>query len=218
MKIIITGATGLVGEGVLRVCLDNPSVTDVLSISRKPLSFQHPKLKELILADFSTIATHSDAIKSYDACFFCAGVSSIGENEESFTRKTYDFVVPFAQALAEIIPSLTFIYVSGSGTDSTEQGKVMWARVKGKTENAVLNMSFKAAYCFRPSFMRPLKNQTNVRPIFRIIDFLSPIWYLILPNWICKMQEVGDAMLHCVAIGYAKNILEVPDIKKRARP
>jgi len=217
MKIIITGATGLVGEGVLRVCLENPLVTDVVSISRKPLSFQHAKLKELILSDFSTIDTHIDALKDFDACFFCAGVSSIGENEESFTRKTYDFVVPFAQSLANAIPTLTFIYVSGSGTDSTEQGKVMWARVKGKTENAVLNMPFKAAYCFRPSFMRPLKSQTNVRPIFRIIDFLAPIWYLILPNWICHMQEVGDAMLHCVDKGYEKPILEVPDIKKRAR-
>lgn len=217
MKIIITGATGLVGEGVLMVCLENSLITEVLSISRKPLSFKHSKLKELILKDFSAVNEHEADLRDYSGCFFCAGASSVGETEASFTQKTYDFVVPFAQSLSRINPSLTFIYVSGNRTDSSEQGKVMWARVKGRTENAILKLPFKAVYCFRPGFMRPLKSQQNVRFIYKVFDVLSPLWYLFFPNWICKMQEVGDAMINCVSKGYEKNILEVQDIKLCAK-
>lgn len=217
MKIIITGATGMVGEGVLLVCLENPAVTEVLIISRRPFALQHEKLQELIVKDFSEIGDHSDRLKEYDACFFCAGVSSIGENEASFTRKTFDFVVPFAESLSRIRPAMTFIYVSGSRTDSTEQGKVMWARVKGRTENALLKLPFKAVYNFRPGFMKAVKGQKNVRSVYRVFEALSPLWYLILPNWICTMREVGLAMIHCVSKGYSKPILEVADIKKQAK-
>lgn len=215
---MITGATGLVGEGVLLVCLENPSVTEILSISRKPLTIKHSKLKELIVKDFSEIRNHSLQLNSYDACFFCAGSSAVGENEESFTRKTYDFVVPFGQALSEINPDMIFIYVSGNRTDSTEQGKVMWARVKGKTENALLKLPFKAVYNFRPGFMQPVKRQKNVRFIYRVFDALSPLWYLVVPNWICTMREVGLAMIHSVSKGYSRSILEVKDIKIQAKP
>ncbi|KMQ65093.1 hypothetical protein ACM46_12950 [Chryseobacterium angstadtii] len=217
MKIIITGATGLVGEGVLLVCLENPAVTEIISVSRKPLLLKNNKLKEIIVKDFSEIKDHALQLKDYDACFFCAGVSAVGENEESFTRKTFDFVVPFAQSLSEINPGMTFIYVSGNRTDSTEQGKVMWARVKGKTENTLLKLPFKAAYNFRPGFMQPVKGQKNVRLIYRVFDRLSPLWYLIFPNWICRMQEVGSAMIHCVSKGYHQSILEVKDIKLQAK-
>ncbi|MFZ1497952.1 MAG: NAD-dependent epimerase/dehydratase family protein, partial [Saprospiraceae bacterium] len=149
-KIIITGTSGMVGEGVLIVCLDNTDVEEVLTVSRRKSDFKHPKLKELIVSDFSKIGDYSTQLSQYDACFFCAGVSSVGENEESFTKKTYDFVVPFAKAMSDSNSNMVFIYVSGSRTDSTEQGKVMWARVKGKTENAILKLPFKAAYNFRP--------------------------------------------------------------------
>ncbi|MEO3405027.1 NAD-dependent epimerase/dehydratase family protein [Mucilaginibacter sp. CAU 1740] len=217
MKVIITGATGLVGEGVLRICLNDPMVTKVLSISRKPLQVQHTKLSELILTDFTALKDQSDLLEGYEGCFFCAGVSSLGENEESFTRKTYDFVVPFAETLVKITPKMTFIYVSGNRTDGTEHGKVMWARVKGRTENAIARLPFKAVYNFRPGFMRPVKGQHHVRWIYRAFDVLSPFWYLVLPDWICKMQEVGDAMIECVRKGYPKTILEVADIKRQAR-
>lgn len=217
MKIIITGATGLVGEGVLLVCLENPSVTEVLSISRKPLLRAHEKLKQLTLEDFSTIPKHSRQVVEYDACFFCAGVSAVGENEASFTRKTFDLVVPFAEALARVNPKMTFIYVSGNRTDSTGQGKVMWARVKGRTENALFQLPFKSVYAFRPGFMRPVRGQQNVRTVYRVFNALSPLWYGLFPNWICRMQEVGDAMIHCVSKGYHKNILEVQDIKMQAK-
>ena len=217
MKVILTGATGLVGDGVLLVCLENPIVTEVLSISRKPLTRKHEKLKELIVKDFSEIKNYSELFKNYEGCFFCAGASSIGETEESFTKKTYDFVVPFAQSLSEINSNITFIYVSGNRTDSSEQGKVMWARVKGRTENAVAKLPFKAVYNFRPGFMKPVKGQHNVRTIYKVFDIFSPLFYLFLPNWICKMEEVGQAMLHCVNRGYKKTILEVADIKKQAK-
>jgi len=217
MKIIVTGTTGLVGEGVLLVCLENALITEVLTISRKPLALKHAKLKELIINDFAEIKNHSNALTSYDACFFCAGVSSVGEDEASFTKKTYDFVVPFAETLAAMQPAMTFIYVSGSRTDSSEQGKVMWARVKGRTENALLKLPFKAVYNFRPGFMQPVKGQKNVRFIYRVFDALSFLWYLIFPNWICTMREVGLAMINCVAKGYHQPILEVKDIKLQAK-
>ncbi|GAB4045594.1 NAD-dependent epimerase/dehydratase family protein [Spirosoma litoris] len=217
MKLIITGATGLVGEGVLLVCLENPVVTEVLIINRRSLARKHEKLSELIVNDFSDINKYSTQLKKYDACFFCAGASSIGENEASFTKKTYDFVVPFAKTLSEINPAMTFIYVSGNRTDSTEQGKVMWARVKGRTENALLKLPFKAVYAFRPGFMKPVKGQQNVRLIYRVFEAFYPLWLSILPNWTCTMREVGLAMINCVAKGYSKSILEVQDIKLQAK-
>ncbi|WP_118952372.1 NAD-dependent epimerase/dehydratase family protein [Taibaiella helva] len=217
MKIIITGATGMVGEGVLLVCLEHPSVTEVLMINRRPLALKHEKLKTLIVKDFSAIGGNKEQLKHYDACFFCAGVSSVGENEESFTRKTFDFVVPFAEILSQINPAMTFIYVSGSRTDSTEQGKVMWARVKGRTENALLKLPFKAIYNFRPGFMQPVKGQKNVQFIYSVFNALSPLWYLVAPNWISTMQEVGLAMINCVAKGYSQPVLEVKDIKAQAK-
>ncbi|UFH57177.1 NAD-dependent epimerase/dehydratase family protein [Spirosoma sp. KNUC1025] len=218
MKLIITGATGLVGEGVLLVCLENPAVTEVLTINRKPLARKHEKLKELIVTDFSEIEQYSERLKNYGACFFCAGASSVGENEASFTKKTYDFVVPFAKTLSGINPQLVFIYVSGNRTDSSEKGDVMWARVKGRTENALLKLPFKAVYAFRPGFMKPVKGQQNVRLIYRVFEALYPLWLSILPNWTCMMREVGLAMIHCVSRGYDKAILEVQAIKLQAKP
>lgn len=217
MKIIITGATGMVGEGVLLVCLEHPEVSEVLSVSRKPIAHQHAKLKELILSDFSKLDEHEELLKNYDGCFFCAGVSSVGENEESFTRKTYDFVVPFARLLSGINNEMTFIYVSGSKTDSTEQGKVMWARVKGRTENALVKLPFKSVYNFRPGFMKPVKGQKNVNAVYRVLEVFYPFWLLVLPNWTCSMREVGLAMIHCVSRGYNKHVLEVADIKVQAK-
>lgn len=214
MKIIITGATGMVGEGVLLVCLQHPNVTEVLSVSRKPQAHKHAKLKELIVRDFSELEKYKTELQAYDGCLFCAGVSSIGETEATFTKKTFDFVVPFGKLLSEINPKLTFIYVSGSGTDSSEQGKVMWARVKGRTENALSKLPFKGVYHFRPGLMKPVAGQKNVKSIFRVVTALYPLWKVLAPKWTCTLDQVGNAMLHCVEMGYTKGILEVEDIKK----
>lgn len=216
MKIMITGASGLVGEGVLLVCLQDPAVEAVLMINRRPLSIRHAKLKELIVPDFSNIQDFRQDLLGYDGCFFCAGVSVIGENEESYTRKTFDFVVNFAKALAQLNPAMTFIYVSGNRTDSTEKGKVMWARVKGRTENALLKLPFRSVYNFRPGFMKPVKGQKNVRAIYRVFEALYPFWLLVLPKWACSMEEVGRAMINCVLKGFRKPILEVDDIRMQA--
>lgn len=214
MKTIITGATGMVGEGVLLECLENPAVSEVLSIGRKNYSLVHPKLKQLIVQDFSEIGNHTDLLKKYDACFFCAGISSVGENEDSFTRKTYDFVVPFAATLAEINPEMTFIYVSGSRTDSTEKGKVMWARVKGRTENALMKLPFKNQYNFRPAIMKGTRGQKNVKTIYKI---LGPLIALFISAKTLKLSEVGRAMINVVVEGYPTQIMEVDDILKLAK-
>ncbi|KUY30312.1 NAD-dependent epimerase/dehydratase family protein [Elizabethkingia ursingii] len=214
MKVIITGVTGMVGEGVLFECLNNSSVTEVLVIGRRSYKLTHSKLKELILKDFSEIGNYSDLLKNYDGCFFCAGVSSVGENEESFTKKTYDFVVPFAKSLSEINPGMTFIYVSGNRTDSTEKGKIMWARVKGRTENALMKLPFKGQYNFRPAIMKATKGQENVKRIYKI---MGPLIAPFISTKTLKLSQVGKAMINAVLKGYPSQVLEVDDIIQLAK-
>ena len=161
MKVIITGTTGMVGEGVLFECLQNPAVTKVLSISRKHYDLQHAKLKELIVPDFFKLSDYAADIKGYDACFFCAGISSVGMKEEKYTHITYDTTLAFAKALLAVNPNSSFCFVSGAHTDSTEKGKLMWARVKGKTENDLMKLSFKSEYNFRPGAMQPFPCSTR---------------------------------------------------------
>lgn len=217
MKVIITGSTGMVGEGVMLVCLEQPQITDVLVINRKHIDRKHPKLKELIIKDFSTLGDFRERLTEYDACFFCAGVSSIGHTEESFTKATFDFVIPFAKTLSGINPNMTFTYVSGSGTDSTEQGRIMWARVKGRTENRLLTLPFKQVYNFRPGFMKPVKGQQNLLSFYRYLGFLTPLFMVVFSKWSCTLNEVAIAMIHCVSRGYSSSTLEVSDIKLQAK-
>ncbi|GAO43568.1 NAD-dependent epimerase/dehydratase family protein [Flavihumibacter petaseus] len=217
MKVIITGTTGMVGEGVLLVCLEHPAVTDVLVINRRPLNRQHPRLKELLLADFTRLESVSEQVKGYDACFFCAGVSSVGMDEAKYHALTYDLTLTFAGKLASLQPEMVFTYVSGKHTDSSEKGRTMWARVKGKTENALQRLPFKATYNFRPGLMKPVPGQQNVKSVFRVFLTLYPLFALISPGFTCTLQEVGLAMIHAVSKGYHSPILEVPDIKELAR-
>ncbi len=161
MKVIITGTTGMVGEGVLLECLANPEITQVLSVSRKPIHIKHPKLKEYIVSDFTTLKEGDEKLQGYDACFFCAGVSSVGMKEPEYTRITYDTTIAFAKALHPK-SQMTFAFISGAGTDSSEQGRQMWARVKGKTENALMKMPFKQVYAFRPGLMQFTEGQKNL--------------------------------------------------------
>ena len=214
IKVIITGATGMVGEGVLLECLQNEKVSEVLIISRKHYEMQHPKLKELIVPDFLKLDQFKEDIKGYDACFFCAGVSSIGKNEETYRRLTYDLTLAFAHSILAVNPAIVFTYVSGAKTDSTEQGRMMWARVKGKTENDLARLPFKAEYNFRPGIMQPFPGQKNWKPIARL---LVKVLKFITPKNVLTLQEVGQAMVNAVITGYPKNVLEIPDIKKLSK-
>ncbi|MEO5889422.1 MAG: NAD-dependent epimerase/dehydratase family protein [Ferruginibacter sp.] len=210
IKVIITGATGMVGEGVLFECLENENISHVLIVNRKHYELNHPKLKELIVPDFFQLTNFSDDLNGYDACFFCAGVSSVGMKEDKYTRITYDTTIAFAKALLDVNSGMVFTYVSGSQTDSTEKGKLMWARVKGKTENDLVKLPFKAAYNFRPGAMLPFAGQKNWKGIYKFIARLIKIFS---PGIVLTMQEVGRAMINAVLKGYPKNILEIADIK-----
>ncbi len=202
MKVIIAGATGMVGEGVLLECLQNEKVTAVLSISRRTAAIQHPKLKELLVEDFTKLSLFRDAIAGYDACFYCAGVSSVGMKEDKYRYITYDTTLAFAKSLLEINSEISFIYVSGGSTDSTEQGKVMWARVKGKTENDLAKLPFKKEYNFRPG-------QKHANPF----AFVAKIIKFFAPSAVLSLHEVGRAMIHAVERDDVKNILEIKDIR-----
>lgn len=214
IKVIITGATGMVGEGVLFECLQNAAVSEILMINRRHYEMQHPKLKELIVPDFFKLEEFADQIIGYHSCFFCAGISSIGMKEDKFTRITYDTTLSFARTLLKYNPGISFTYVSGAQTDSTEKGRLMWARVKGKTENDLAKLPFKAEYNFRPGIMVPFPGQKNWKPLFK---FLSKILKAVLPKSSLTLEEVGKAMINAVTKGYPKNILEVADIRQLAK-
>jgi hypothetical protein len=217
LKIIITGATGMVGEGVLFECLEHSAIAQVLMVNRRPYSATHPKLKELIVPDFLDLDRFTSKLSGYDACFYCAGVSSVGMTEADYTRITYDTTLHFARALVSQNPQMVFNYVTGTVTDSTEKGKLMWARVKGKTENALMTCGFKSVYNFRPGFMKHTKGQKNLKWYYWPAGWLYPALRLVMPNQVMAMREMGLAMINSVLKGYPKQILEIKDIKSLAR-
>ena len=212
MKVIITGATGMVGEGVMLECLENPAVDEVLLVSRRPYGASNPKLKECIASDFMNLSAVADQLRGYDACFFCAGVSSVRKNEAEYTRLTYDLTLNFARTLANLNPGMVFVYVSGAMTDSSEKGRVMWARVKGRTENALTRCGFRGVYNFRPGMMRAMPGQKNLPGLYKALGWLFPIMRAVTPNQVSTLRDVGRAMIRCVTQGYPKPILEVRDI------
>jgi uncharacterized protein YbjT (DUF2867 family) len=217
MKAIITGATGMVGEGVLLECLSHPDVVQVLVINRKPGGVSHPKLHEVIHRDFFDLKPIEQQLAGFDACFFCLGVSSVGMSKEEYLHATYDLTLSVAQLLAELNPAMTFCYVTGAGTDSSEQGRVAWARVKGATENALIRL-FKQAYMFRPAFMKATRGQKNLKSYYKFLAWLYPIGRALYPAGFCTLQEVGLAMINVAKQGYPKHILEVQDIVRLATP
>jgi uncharacterized protein YbjT (DUF2867 family) len=216
VKAIIFGATGMVGEGVLLKALQHPDVKSVLVIGRKSCCKEHTKLKELIHNDFFNYSSIEEHLKGYNACFFCLGVSSVGMNEKDYYRVTYDLTLQAASALSKLNPDMTFCYISGTGTDSSEKGRLMWARVKGKTENHLMTQPFKAVYLFRPGFMHSVNGQRNIKSIYKVVDFIYPILKTLFPNYGCKLENVALAMIMCTKIGYSKNILENKDIDQLA--
>lgn len=216
IKTIITGATGMVGEGVLLECLNHPEVEQVLAINRKPGGVSHPKLREVIHPDFFRLAPIESQLAGFDACLFCLGVSSVGLSPEEYQRVTYDLTLNVAQLLAKLNPEMTFCFVTGAGTDSSEKGRVAWARVKGATENALLRL-FKKAYMFRPGFMKATAGQKNVKSYYKYFAWLYPIGRPLYPSGFCTLREVGRAMINAARKGYPKQILNVKDIVELAK-
>jgi len=206
----------MVGQGVLRECLLDPDVARVLTIGRASLGRQHEKLRELVRRDLSDYSDVENELSGFDACFFCLGVSSAGMKEEDYRRLTCDLTLAAAKTLAKLSPGMTFIYVSGAGTDSSERGRSMWARVKGKTENDLLRLPFKAAYMFRPAAIQPLHGVTSRTRSYRVLYFLSgwmlPLLKPLFPKYITTTEQVGRAMLSVAKHGYPKRILENNDI------
>jgi len=216
MKIILFGATGMVGQGVLRECLLDPDVETVLAVGRSPTGQQHAKLREIVHDNFLDYSAIESQLAGFDACFFCLGVSSVGMGEERYRHLTYDITLAAATTLAKLNPGMVFIYVTGAGTDSTEQGRVMWARVKGKTENDLLKLPFKAAYMFRPAGIQPLHGVRSktawVQAIYVAAAPLLSYLTRVAPKYMTTTEQVGRAMIKVARDGYPKPLLESADI------
>jgi uncharacterized protein YbjT (DUF2867 family) len=217
LQLIVTGATGMVGEGVLLHCLNDAGVERVLSVSRRSAGLAHPKLTELLVPDFLKLDAGVEAqLAGYDACFWCAGISSVGLSEVDYTRTTYEVPLHVATVLARLNPGMVMVHVSGRSTDSTEQSRVMWARVKGRAENALMKLPFRAVYNFRPALMKPVAGQKRVKPAFKGVLWLYPVWKALFPGSAMTLDEVGRAMLRCVVEGAPKHVLEVTDLQELA--
>ncbi len=215
MRVILFGATGMVGQGVLRECLLDPEVEAVLAVGRTPVDQRHPKLREIVHGNLFDLASIEGEFAGHDACFFCLGVSSAGMSEEAYRRVTYDITLATAQAMARQNPDMTFIYVSGAGTDSSERGRMMWARVKGKTENDLLKLPFKA-YMFRPGFIQPMhgiRSKTRLyRTLYAVTSPLYPVIKRLVPNVATSTEQLGRAMIKVAASGAPKRVLETRDM------
>jgi len=218
MRVVLFGATGMVGQGVLRECLLDPEIESVLAVGRSPTGQRHAKLHEIVHNDFLDFSRIESQLAGYDACFFCLGVSSIGMSEERYRRLTYDITLAAARTLAKLNPQMVFIYVTGRGTDSSERGKLMWARVKGKTENDLLKLPFKAAYMFRPAGIQPLhgiRSKTGwVQAIYVGTAPLLSLLNRLTPTYMTTTEQVGRAMIKVARDGYPKPVLESDDINR----
>jgi len=219
MRTILFGATGMVGQGVLRACLADAQVTQILSVSRVPTGLSDPRLEEILLQDVTQLSAVEERLLGADACFFPLGVSSAGMTEEAYTRITYDLTLSIAERLAHLNPGMVFVYVSGQGTDSTQQGRTMWARVKGRTENALLSLPLRA-FLFRPGFIQPLDGIQSRTPLYRLayklLAPLVPLMRWIAPQQVLTTRQIGQAMLSVARQGYPTSILEVRDIRQAA--
>jgi uncharacterized protein YbjT (DUF2867 family) len=210
IKLILTGATGMVGEGVLHECLLSPDVETVLSVSRKPSGLQHPKLREILLSDFFDLSSIESQLQGYNACFFCLGVSSVGIDKPTYEKLTYELTVKFAGVLSGLNPGMVFCYISGAGTDAA--GKMHWARIKGKTENDLQKLPFSEVYLFRPGILVPTKGLKNTLPFYKWLAWLLPLVRIIYPRGISTLAALGQAMIHAATRGYPKKVIEVSDI------
>ena len=216
MNVLLFGATGMLGQAVLRECLLDPGVKAVLAVGRRASSQTHAKLRELEVPEVADLSPVEFELTGYDACLFCLGVSSVGMSEERYTSLTYDLTLAVAETLARLNPGMAFVYVSGMGTDSSERGRVMWARVKGRTENALLRLPFRAAYMFRPALIVPLHGVTSrtawTRIGYAITKPLHPVLRSLFPGYVTTSEQFGRAMIRVARSGYVRPILETTDI------
>lgn len=217
IKTIITGATGMVGGGVLHECLKSADIEEVLVVGRKSCGVSHPKLKEILHLDFFDLRAIENQLRGFDACFFCLGVSMIGISNEEYKKLTYDLTMNFAETLLQSNPGMTFCYVSGAGTDSTEKGRLAWARVKGKTENDLFKFPLKSVYAFRPGFLKPTAGLKNTSKLYDYLNWSYPILRAILTKYASTLEELGKAMINIATKGYEKQIIEVEDIVKLSK-
>lgn len=221
MQVMIFGATGMVGRGVLRECLNASDVTRVTSVGRSPTGVTHPKLREVLRPDLFDLTSGTDELGGFDACFFCLGVSSFRMPEAEYTRLTYDLTMAIAQLLASLNPGMTFVYVSGTGTDGSERGRIMWARVKGRTENALRRLPFRAVYLFRPGAIVPMHGErpssAAYRWLYPVLGPLLPLMRRLFPASVVTTEGMGRAMLNVTRHGYPHSVLEPRDIEAAAR-
>lgn len=220
LKIILFGATGMVGRGVLLECLNDERIEGILAVNRSSLKMEHSKYKEVVHQDFLNYEAVESDLKGYDACFFCLGVSAVGMSEENYTVVTHDYTLAAATKLKALNPEIKFTYVSGAGTDSSEKGRSMWARVKGRTENDLLKLGFRDAYMFRPGYIQPLKGVKSktgwYNALYVVFKRLYPIFKILAPNSVTTTVNVGRAMIYTVVIGDEMKILESKDINRLA--
>lgn len=220
LHVLLTGATGMIGRGVLLECLRSDEIESVLSIGRKPSGESHPKLKELMISDFKELNGKEEMLRGYNACFFCLGASSFGISEEEYSRVTYTMTKDFADALAAINREITFIYISATGADSSEKGRIFWAREKGKTENMLFAKGFTGAYMFRPGFIEPLDGIVSRTPLYRWLYILiapfTPLLRKLMPDKITDTRRIGQAMIRIARKGFGKTLLENNDINEAA--
>ena len=217
IKVIITGVTGMVGEEVLHEALLHPDVETVLVLTRKPTGIKHPKLREIVHSNFYDLSAIESPLTGYNACFFCLGVTSIGKKEDEYRHLTYDLTVSVATTLCKLNPDMTFCYISGAGTDSSEKGKVMWARVKGKTENALKALPFKAVYLFRPGYLHPTPGMSHTNKYIKYILWLYPLLRRVYPSGVSTMKELALGMINVAENGYPTPVLEVRDFIAASR-
>lgn len=216
IKAVLFGATGMVGEGVLYKALDHVDVESVLVIGRRSCGVNHPKLKELLHSDFYDFSAIEEQLSGYNTCWFCLGVTSVGKTEEEYRRLTYDLTMQAARTLSKLNPGMTFCYISGTGTDGSEKGRVMWARVKGKTENDLRSLPFKAAYAFRPGFIKPYKGLKHSYGVSKVLGGIYPLMRAVFPKYVCTLEDLALAMINAAKDGYLSPVLENLDIARLA--
>jgi len=206
----------MVGEGVLHVCLNDPAVEKVLVINRRSVGITHSKLEEIIHTDFYNLTSIEDQLSGYDSCFFCLGISSLAVKAEEYYNITYKLTMHVAGILVKQNPYMTFLYVSGQGTDSSEKGRSRWARVKGKTENDLMKLPFKQVYAYRPGFMKPIPGLKHSLSFYKYINWILPLGKKLFPEGFNSLEEVGLSMIQIVKQGSEKKIIEGREISRLA--